>query len=351
MSDPTGPTFEQPGATPPPPPPPPPPEPWSAPPVAPAEEPKRRRGMVLGAVVVVVALVAGFLGWQFTRGSGDIALALGFTKGQSQNWRMQMTFTGTIDAPDGQGGTTSQPMDMDMTMDMGWKVTDVAADGTATIEISASAMSGSVNGSDLGDLGAPTTMTMKIAKDGTIVEDSGLGLSSLSGTGGAGLPGMGSQLTPILPDHPVSPGDTWNKDYSQELPYGMGTMSIQTRNRFARYEDVDGVEAAVIQSDITLPLDMTIDLGEMLAAMAENNPDLAAGAGEVQGVTIDYGGSMTMHMTSWIASDEQRLLKSDSTGTFDISMAFSGMEGLSSGMGGEFEASFRGDFTQKFERI
>ncbi len=235
-------------------------------------------------------------------------------------------------------------------MEMGWKVTDVAADGTATIEVSASATSGSVNGTDMGDLAAPTTMTMKIAKDGTVVEDAGLGLSSLSGTGGTGLPGMGSQLTPILPDHPVSPGDTWSKDYTQELPYDMGTMHIQTHNTFARYEDVSGVEAAVIESDLTMPIDMIIDLGKVLDAVSGENPGAAAGAGALEGVTVDYGGSMTMHMTSWIASDEQRLLKSDSSGTFDMTMAFSGMEGLSPGLGGDLQAAFKGDFTQKLER-
>ena len=73
------------------------------------------------------------------------------------------------------------------------------------------------------------TTTVKISNDGRML--SGTDLSAF-GPARTGVPG-GSQFMPILPDHPVKPGDSWSQGYEQASGLGYGTVE-HPRDRDAR---------------------------------------------------------------------------------------------------------------------
>lgn len=308
--------------------------------------PRRGLGPRIGAIAVVLALLAGALVVVLTRGGASAEaqpLALRFTQGQSETYAIHQTMKGEISA-DLFG---EMPLDMDVTQVLSWTVTSVDAEGNATVEISISEMSGSVNGIEVP--AAATEMPpleVVIAPDGRIVSAGGLALGGAGQTQGFGFPGM-DQLTPILPDEgeAVAPGDTWEKHFSQDFPYGEGTIEFTSTSTYDRNETVNGVEAAVIVTQMSVPMDFTMDFQELLDSLGE---DLgAAGATGVDALadaTISYSGQGDISQTSFVDLDAKTLLRTESTGDFDITMEFSGLAGFEGAM------SFTGTFTQELER-
>ena len=324
----------------------PPPPPMSAP--ASSPEPRRRnRGAVVGGIAVVVALIAGALVF-FTTQGGDSAeaqpLALRFTQGQSETYAIHQTMDGQVSS-DLLGGDT--PMQMDVTQVVTWQVTSVDEEGLATIEVSVSEMSGSVNGMEIPSAAASTPpVEFVIAPDGRIVSAGGLALGGAGQTQGFGFPGMG-QLTPILPDAgvAVAPGDTWEKEFSQDFPFGEGTIEFTAVSTYERNETVNGREAAVIVTELSVPLDFTLDFQELLDSLGEDlGATGATGLDAFADASIAYSGGGDFTQTSWVDLEAEELLRSESTGDFDISMAFGGVAGFEGAM------DFTGSFTQELER-
>jgi len=327
-------------------PPPPVAAPTASPPGATVEAPPRRRktGLIVGAIVVALALLGGLIAFNAIGGDKGSAsaqpLALVFTQGQTETYTIHMTMDGKMDAGEMLGG--SQPIVMDVSEKVTWEVASVDADGVATVNVTVDEMTGTLNGIAIPDA-APSTpsVQMQIAPDGRIL--SAGGMSFADQTGGAGFPGMG-QMTPLLPDGPVQPGDTWTKDFSQDVPFGEGTIEFTSTSTLERYEDVDGVNAAVVTTEYTVPMDFTIDFGKLLDAMA-GTEGMPTGATGLAGAQIAYGGSGKIHQTAWVDPEEKQMLKMTSTGSFDMTMAFTGLdvfEGQTIG--------FTGDFTEDLTR-
>jgi hypothetical protein len=302
----------------------------------------RRRpvGLVVGAVVVALALVAGFVAFTSLGGDEQSAnaqpLSLVFTEGESRTYTVRMTMDGGLEAGEALGG--SQPLEIDMTETMTWKVVSVNADGIATVRVTIDEVSGTVNGVEMPQNAADMpSIDMQIAPDGRILTAGGLSFAGFDQTGGAGFPGMG-QMTPLLPDGPVEPGDTWTEEFSQEIPFGEGTIEYTATNTLERYEDVGGVEAAVVTSSYTVPMDFRIDFDRLLESMG--GAQGITGATGMAGASISYGGEGSFVMTSWVAREAKELLKMSSSGSFDMTMAFGGVPGLDAA-----EMAFAGDFT------
>ncbi len=321
----------------------PPPPPPAAAPAPEAAPPKQRTtGLVVGALVVVVAVIAGLVAFNVLvdkERANATPLALAFTAGQSETYTMHMTMDGTLNAGELLG---EQPIVMDVTQVVTWEVVSVDDEGVATIEVTTTEMSGTMNGVAVpAEVSSTPTVEMQIAPDGRILSAGGMSFSGLEQTGGASFPGMG-QMTPLLPDGPVAPGDTWTKDFSQEIPFGEGTIEFTSTSTLERYEDVDGVNAAVITTEFTVPMDFTLDFGELLASFGDTiGVTGATGLAGFADASIAYGGQGTFRQTSWIDPGAEKMLKTSSAGSFDMTMAFSGLD--------VFEGqtmSFAGDFTQ-----
>jgi hypothetical protein len=321
--------------------------PMPAPPPAPeAEAPGRRRGVTLVAVAVVLAVVAGLVAFAITRSDTAEAqpLALSFTQGQERTYDVHQTMDATISSP----LFGDQALSMDVKQVIGWKVLSVDDAGTATIEVTVSDMSGTLNGTEVPSAPSPP-IEIRIAADGRVLSAGGLSLGGAGQTQGFGFPGMG-QLTPILPDDgdAVSVGDTWDKEFSQDFPFGEGTIDFSATSTYVRNETVNGREAAVIQTQMTVPIDATLDLAELVDALG---PEItgatgAAGLDQLGDGSIAYLGRGTFTQTSFVDLDARELLKTQSRGRFDISMTLEGIPGLAEG---PVEMSFAGSFTQGLE--
>jgi len=319
---------------------PPPPEAPEAPP-----GPARRRWFVPVAIVVAVLLVAG-VGWVVLSG-GDTAeaqpLALSFTQGQEKTYVLHQT----MDAQMSSDVFGSQPLKMDLRETVTWSVTSVDQDGTATIEVTVTDLSGSLNGEPVPSSDIPP-LEMKIASDGRVLSAGGIAFGGSSDTQGFGFPGM-EQLTPILPDSgdKVAVGDTWEKSFSQDFPYGDGTVEFTATSTYARDETVDGRQAAVIQTHMTVPLDLTIDLSELLKALGpELSGATGADLGGLGGASIAYDGRGELSQTSFVDLQAKELLKTRSRGTFDISLGFQGIPGVGDT---PVDIAFTGTFTQSLD--
>jgi hypothetical protein len=316
---------------------------WQAGPAGEAETPRRRRpGVVVGAMAVVVALVGGLVAFQLTR-SGDEAeaqaLTFSFTQGQTETYVMHMTMNGTMSMEGfGQESIGEMPLDVDMTETMAWKVLSVDDEGVATVEASITDLSGAMDGVEIPDTtGEMPPTQMKIAPDGRLLEMDGTSVpSSLQGSGLEGVPGL-DQYTPLLPDGPVKPGDSWTKDFSEEVPFGEGTIEYTAVSTLDRYESVNGVEAAVITTEFELPLDFTFDFDELLAGQENSGVDMS-------GVSATYGGTVTLSMTAWVDPSGEQLLKSLSTGDIDMTMEMSGSPEFTGRM------TLEGTFSQEMVR-
>ena len=308
--------------------------------------PKRGRGMVIGAVALVMALVAGALVFVFTRGGNDaeaLPLGLSFTEGQSQTYVIGMTMDGKAEA----AMLGSQSIAMDVTETVTWTVTDVDDEGVATIEVAVTDMSGTVNGVAIPDTGAEVpAVEMRIAPDGRVLTAGGMSFGSIDQTQGFGFPGMG-QMTPLLPDEAVAPGDSWTKEFSQENPFGEGTIDFSATSTFEGYEDVNGTKAAVVTTSYTVPMDLTLDFEDLLAALSDasgsNGLSGATGIGDLIDASITYGGEGSFDMKAWVDTEAGQMLKMESTGAFDMTIEFSGVPGV------EGAITFDGNFTQSVE--
>ena len=322
--------------------------PMPAPPPAPtAPEPPartKRSGPVIVAIVAAVALIASIAAFALTRGGDAQAqpLALSFTQGQSQTYEIHQAIEADISAE----VLGDQPFAMDVTQVVGWEVVSVAEDGTATIEVTVSEMSGTVNGAQIPAAPVPP-IEMVIAPDGRIVSAGGLALGGAGQTQGFGFPGMG-QLTPLLPDEgeAVEVGDSWTKEFSQEFPFGEGTIEFSATCTYERDETVDGREAAVIVTEMTVPLDLTLRFADLLEQLG---PEAAGASGVDPALFADaqiaYGGEGTIVQTSFVDLQAQELLRSESSGSFDLQMSFSGIPGFDAV--GANEVGFVGTFEQE----
>jgi hypothetical protein len=300
----------------------------------------------VGALALVVVLVAGAAAFVLTQG-GDSAeaqpLALAFTEGQSETFAIHQTMDGRVSS-DLLG---DMPLAMDVTQVMTWQVTSVTDDGTATIEVSVSEMSGTVNGMEIPAAAAATPpIEIVVAPDGRIVSAGGLALGGAGQTQGFGFPGMG-QLTPILPDdgEAVAPGDTWTKEFSQDFPFGEGTIEYTATSTYERNETVNGREAAVIVTQMSVPMEFTMNFQDLIDSLGE---DLgAAGATGLDALSearVAYSGQGDFTQTSFVDLEAKELLRMESSGAFDISMSFGGVPGFEGAM------DFTGSFTQELER-
>ncbi|MGH2659681.1 MAG: hypothetical protein ACRDHS_08440 [Actinomycetota bacterium] len=304
-----------------------------------------RLGIVAGAAGLVVAIVAALVVFQVTQpeSRARAALAFAFGPGDTTGFRQHITMDGTISA----GVLGTQPLAMDMTQTIRWEVMSVDDDGVATVEIRIEDTSGTVNGISVPGIGSDQSFTMRISPDGQILTANGLAFGGSADAGGMGIPGM-DQVTPVLPDHPVSPGDTWVKRFSQEFPFGKGAIEYTARSTFDRYEDVDGSRTAVITTRYAMPIDLTIDVGELFEAFGGSLGATRTEPSELADAKMIYTGSGSFAMTSWLDLTSRELVKSSSSGDFDMTMRITGFP---EAVAFPAKFSFDGTFTQELERI
>lgn len=93
---------------------------------------------------------------------------------------------------------------------------------------------------------------IELAPDGRVVSISGDAGDS-GALGQVGIERLLPRLRPVLPGHPVSPGDTWrsNTEFSDDT----GTFSLSATSRLEQLGVVDGHRSALVRTTYESPVD------------------------------------------------------------------------------------------------
>jgi hypothetical protein len=305
-----------------------------APPPVLEPPPRRRRRGLVAAAIVVALLVLGGTALVLVDGEQANAgpLALTFTPGETQRYRIDQTLDLTLDGDLAVG--VSGPLTIETSQVVSWEVRDVDHEGVATIRVTTQAPSGTVNGLPIPSVGSTPAIDIRISPSGRVVSVGGpaLGGSSLDLAGPFGklleMPGT-DRFTPLLPpDGNAQPGDSWDTSYSEDVPFGHGSVGIDATSRYDRDESVDGTDTAVIVTDSTLSMDVKLDVSEILGALgAAGLPSGPTGLPDLSGAALSYTGGGTFDQTSWLDLANQDLVKMQTTGNLDLTMSFDGFPG------------------------
>lgn len=306
---------------------------------APTPPPRRRLMPILVSLGVVAALVVASLAYLFTRGAGP-ALAMTYREGEHYRYQLTMGMDVRMSSPQ-LGGDL--PINGQISAVMDLEVTDVDSKGVATLRMTMEDMEATFDG-QTETVPSGTTMTIRITPDGRILTPTGLGFGA-GGSSGLSMPGM-DQFTPLLPDGDAEPGDTWTKEFDIPNPFGDGSMRYDVEGSFLRYEQVNGVQAAVIENRIRVPLDMTFELSRMAELMGGGlGSDFPAG---IEGKIV-YDGLMEFDGTTWFDREAGQPIRNVMSGTMDVTMRFEGFpasQGVPNG-----EARMAGDFTMEVTNL
>ena len=282
----------------------------------------------LAVVALFLVAACGSLGVQAH------TISLAYKSGDTYKYALHVVLKYTI----GVSGM-SIPFNLDMSAKETVKVKSVDSSGTADLSIDLTDMSvkTTTNGvTNTTTSTTPTSVEVKVAKDGRIVSVNG------STMGSGTLPGLtgseGGIVSAILPDNAVKPGATWTKNYDQANVMGStGSVHVTTDNKYLRDEKVSGVDAAVVESKITANLDLKFDMSSLGQGGSSLFPS-SGSAGGLQGLALS--GSTKTDVTSWIDSSAHRIVKSHLTGTLDATMTMNMTAGATT-------PGFTGPFTFK----
>jgi hypothetical protein len=93
---------------------------------------------------------------------------------------------------------------------------------------------------------------VKLAPDGRVVAITG-GPEGAEPLGEVGIERLLPRLRPVLPNHPVRPGDTWRS--TTELSDETGTFSLFATSRLRQLGVVDGHRSALVRTTYESPVD------------------------------------------------------------------------------------------------
>jgi len=264
-------------------------------------------------------------------------ISLAYKAGDTYKYTLHAVLKYTIGA-----AGISIPFNLDMSAKETVKVKSVDSSATADLSIDLTDLSVKTTTNGVTNTTTTTTSTtveVKVAKDGRVISVNGSALGS--GT----LPGLsgseGGIVSAILPDNAVKPGDTWTKNYDQANVAGTtGSIHVTTDNKYLRDEQVNSVNAAVVESKINANLDLKLDLSSL-----GHGATLFPSTGSTSGLqSLAIKGTTSTDVTSWIDASAHRIVKSHSSGTLDATMTMNMTSGSTTpGLTGPF--TFKGTQT------
>lgn len=286
-------------------------------------------------MVLVLVLTGAAVGVLFVlKKPAAVDVGVRFTPGQTMRYHMIMDVSGVT-----LSGTAPVPVEDEVQADVTWRVVSVDGAGTATVVQSLTHLTMSSNGLPvtLADLPAAT---ITVGSDGALRTSDGVNLFS-GGAPGPAQAGIARSLA-FLPGHPVRPGDSWSTQVSQAF-WG-SALSYRATTTFLRREQLGSVDAAVIESDATVPVDLTVKVVDFEGVLALPSALIPKEA------TASYVGSLSgTTTTSWIDPTNGSLLKTVSRGNFSMQLVLEGFP--KSVLNGDGTGSLAGELSMQLVRI
>jgi hypothetical protein len=294
----------------------------------------RRPGRGVIGLVLALALIAAVTGFFLLKKPAEVNLNLALTPGEALRYHMTLDVSGITLA-----GTSPAPAEDEIQADITWRVISVDGTGTATIVQVVTDPTMRSNGRSV-TLADPPSTKITVGADGQVRTGSGANLFP-DGTAGPAQAGIARPLA-FLPGYAVRPGDTWSTQVSQAF-WG-STLSYGATTTFLRLEPLGSVQAAVVESDATVPVDLTVKVVDFAGALALPTSPIPKDA------TASYAGSLTdTTTTSWIDPSTGSLLKTVSRGTFSLDLALKGFP--KSVLNGDGTGTLSGELSLELSRL
>jgi hypothetical protein len=246
------------------------------------------------------------------------ALVLGFQEGETQRYRLTASMDSTMEL----GPSQVVPLQASVTETIEIRVARVDPQGHATLDLRLVNFHGQADGQRIQP---PQRKSFRIvvADDGRIMETAaGLAYVSLEGEPG------NAPCFPLLPDHPVNPGDRWDVEHRQRLPQGMGHMKLHALSEFIDYDETVGVRTALIESTIVGTMDADFDSAD-LRRFTNAPGDVPAG------IEASSFGQVNVSQTVWLDTNGGDVVRGYATADFQLTLRMSGMSGGSGPTGSE----------------
>jgi hypothetical protein len=286
------------------------------PPAPPAAS--RSPRLLLGVVaLLVVAILAAGGAWAFVAGPfSTTALALSFDQGKTYRYKIHMS--GAFTFGGASGSSSSVNLDFSAVESLVSQSVDKA--GVTTVTVKLDEVQGTIGGKAV-PATLPKAFTMRISKDGKLLDFNVAGAtSSLGGGSPSGL----DQFSAILPDNKVHVGDTWTKTIEQPNPFGQGSLKLTTNSKLLRFEDLSGAHAAVVNTTGKGDMDLTINLGDLVAKLSQGTSSTPLPP-QLSSIVMHMTGTDSIDRTSWLDPAKHELLKSSGSVSEDASATFSGL--------------------------
>ena len=268
------------------------------------------RPTVFLVVLLVVALMGGSLFYLHMRSSRlpanpTVALSLTFAKGDVRHYKTTIAYKGIMTVAHNQ-----IPFEVTMRGTMLWRVVKVGPHGVASVYV---ALTGTLTNNAATRPMPSNWMVIRVAPDGRVLSSCTFGGPGPAWIGSLGIPGS-TELAPVLPpDGSTSADVSWASQFGQTFPGGKNPIGFETTNTYVRSQQIGGVSAAVVTTRATVPLNLTVDLRELLAHY--HTP--AGFLGHYHPV-LHYRGSIDTALTSWIDQAKRLILRQSSTSKFNV---------------------------------
>ncbi len=199
-----------------------------------------------------------------------------------------------------------------------WRVISVGGDGTYTVGVKFEKLSGQSDGVNVTfDPRRAKEAVLVVKPDGRVV--SGGTNGSAGGKATNSVPAS-DQFFSVLPDHDVKAGDSWGKEWTRPNPLGTGSATYSTKNSFQRYDTLAQFgQCAVVRTTATLPIDMGMNIRQLLELTGDDTAGVPAGA------VVEYKGSSNDDITTYVDMSSRLPVHMLDVSNFDLQMTFQGL--------------------------
>src|SRR5581483_1235493 len=128
------------------------------------------------------------------------------------------------------------------------------------------------------------------------------------------------QFFSVLPDHDVKAGDSWGSKWTRPNPLGSGTATYSTTSTFVHYDTLAQYgQSAVVRTQATLPIDMGMNIRQLLELTGDDTTGVPAGA------SVEYKGNSNDDITTYVDMGSRLPVHMLTVSNFDFDMTFQGM--------------------------
>lgn len=273
------------------------------------------------ALVMFVGVMG--LGWYLTQARPQQAppevlvashAQLAYQTGETLRFAVTQEQHGQLRLPD---GTVSDEWDNVSAVE-DWRVISVGSDGSYTVGVRFEKLSGQFDGDNVTfDPSHAKEAVLVVKPDGRVI--SGGTNGSAGGKATNSVPAS-DQFFSVLPDHDVKAGDSWGRTWTRPNPLGSGTATYSTTSTFDHYDTLAQYgRSAVVRTQATLPIDMGLNVRQLLELTGDDTTGIPAGA------AVEYKGNANDDITTYVDMTSRLPVHMLDVSNFDFDMTFTGM--------------------------